>query len=69
MGGNGSDLGNVGNASTFVTAMVSNNGTTDYTIADANAHPGGVPMPSACHRGRRRAWRTGGTRVRSINGF
>src|SRR5580693_1745291 len=42
MGGNGSDTGNVGNASKFVTAMVNNNGTTDYTIADANAQSGGL---------------------------
>jgi len=31
MGGNGSDLDNVGNASKFVTAIMNNNGTTDYT--------------------------------------
>ena len=42
MGGNGSDTGNVGNASKFVTAIMNNNGTTDYTIADANAQSGGV---------------------------
>jgi hypothetical protein len=42
MGGNGSDLGNVGNASTFVTAIMNNNGSADYTIADANAQSGGV---------------------------
>jgi hypothetical protein len=42
MGGNGSDTGNVGNASKFVTAIMNNNGRTDYTIADANAQSGGV---------------------------
>jgi hypothetical protein len=42
MGGNGSDTGNVGNASQFVTAIMNNNGTTAYTIADANAQSGGV---------------------------
>jgi hypothetical protein len=42
MGANGADPGNVGNASQFVTAIVNNNGSTDYTIADANAQSGGV---------------------------
>jgi hypothetical protein len=44
MGGNGSDTGNVGNASKFVTAMMNNNGTTDYTIADGNAQSGGLKV-------------------------
>jgi hypothetical protein len=41
-GGNGSDPGNKGNSSTFVTAIVNNNGTTSYAIKDANAQSGGV---------------------------
>jgi Alpha-L-arabinofuranosidase B, catalytic/Ricin-type beta-trefoil lectin domain-like len=41
-GGNGSDTGNKGNSSTFVTAIVNNNGTTRYAIKDANAQSGGV---------------------------
>jgi hypothetical protein len=41
-GGNGSDPGNKGNASTFVTAMMNNNGTTTYEILDANAQSGGL---------------------------
>ena len=39
-GGNGSDPGNQGNSSTFVTAMLKNNGTTTYAIKDANAQSG-----------------------------
>jgi hypothetical protein len=42
MGGNGSDLGNKGNSSTFVTAMLKNNGTTTYAIKDGNAQSGGL---------------------------
>ena len=41
-GGNGSDPANKGNSSTFVTAIVDNNGTTTYAIKDANAQSGGV---------------------------
>jgi hypothetical protein len=41
-GGNGSDPGNHGNSSTFVTAMLKNNGTTTYAIKDANAQSGGL---------------------------
>jgi Alpha-L-arabinofuranosidase B, catalytic/Ricin-type beta-trefoil lectin domain-like len=41
-GGNGSDPANKGNSSTFVTAIVNNNGTTSYAIKDANAQSGGV---------------------------
>src|ERR1700691_6209864 len=41
-GGNGSDPGNQGNASTFVTAMLNNNGTTTYAIKDANAQSGSL---------------------------
>jgi hypothetical protein len=41
-GGNGSDTANKGNSSTFVTAIVNNNGTTRYAIKDANAQSGGV---------------------------
>jgi hypothetical protein len=41
-GGNGSDLSNQGNSSTFVTAMLKNNGTTTYAIKDANAQSGGL---------------------------
>jgi hypothetical protein len=39
-GGNGSYPGNTGNSSTFVTAMLKNNGTTTYAIKDANAQSG-----------------------------
>jgi hypothetical protein len=42
MGGNGSDTGNVGNASKFVTAMMNNNGQTDYRVADGNAQSGAL---------------------------
>jgi len=42
MGGNGVNAANTGNASKFVTAMMNNNGQTDYTIADANAQSGGL---------------------------
>jgi hypothetical protein len=41
-GGNGSDTGNAGNSSTFVTAMLKNNGTTTYAIKDGNAQSGGL---------------------------
>src|ERR1700683_519985 len=41
-GGNGSDPSNKGNSSTFVTAMLKNNGTTTYAIKDANAQSGGL---------------------------
>ena len=41
-GGNGSDLSNQGNSSTFVTAMLKNNGTTTYALKDANAQSGGL---------------------------
>jgi hypothetical protein len=41
-GGNGSDTGNVGNSSTFVTAVLNNNGTTTYQIEDGNAQSGGL---------------------------
>ena len=41
-GGNGSDTGNKGNSSPFVTAIVNNNGTTTYAIKDANAQSGGL---------------------------
>ena len=41
-GGNGSDTGNVGNSSTFVTALLKNNGTTTYAIKDGNAQSGGL---------------------------
>jgi hypothetical protein len=41
-GGNGSDPANKGNSSTFVTAILDNNGTTTYAIKDANAQSGGV---------------------------
>ena len=41
-GGNGSDTGNKGNSSPFVTAIVNNNGTNSYAIKDANAQSGGV---------------------------
>ncbi|MDI5961400.1 arabinofuranosidase catalytic domain-containing protein [Streptantibioticus silvisoli] len=41
-GGNGSDPGNKGNASTFVTALLKNNGTTAYAIKDGNAQSGGL---------------------------
>jgi hypothetical protein len=41
-GGNGSDPGNRGNSSTFVTAMLKNNGTTTYAIKDANAQSGSL---------------------------
>ncbi len=41
-GGNGSDPANNGNSSTFVTAIVDNNGTSTYAIKDANAQSGGM---------------------------
>jgi len=41
-GGNGSDPGNKGNSSQFVTAIVDNNGTTTYAIKDGNAQSGGL---------------------------
>src|ERR1700689_4809978 len=41
-GGNGSDPSNKGNSSTFVTAMLKNNGTPTYAIKDANAQSGGL---------------------------
>ena len=42
MGGNGSDTGNVGNASTFVTAIMNNNGST------ATRSPTPTPSRAAC---------------------
>ncbi len=51
-GGNGNDPANRGNASTFVTAMVENNGTTTYAIRGGNADSGGLttwysgPLPT-----------------------
>jgi non-reducing end alpha-L-arabinofuranosidase len=41
-GGNGSDTGNRGNDSPFVTAMLKNNGTTTYALKDGNADSGGL---------------------------
>ncbi|HEY1670196.1 MAG TPA: arabinofuranosidase catalytic domain-containing protein [Trebonia sp.] len=41
-GGNGSDTGNQGNDSPFVTAMLKNNGTTTYALKDGNADSGGL---------------------------
>lgn len=41
-GANGSDTGNKGNSSTFVTALLENNGTTTYAIKDGNAQSGGL---------------------------
>ena len=41
-GGNGSNTANDGNASTFVTALVKNNGTTSYAIKGGNAQSGGL---------------------------
>jgi hypothetical protein len=41
-GGNGSDTGNKGNDSPFVTAMLKNNGTTTYALKDGNADSGGL---------------------------
>ena len=41
-GGNGSDTGNKGNSSSFVTAMMQNNGTSTYAIKDGNAQSGGL---------------------------
>src|ERR1700722_18920819 len=41
-GGNGSDPGNKGNGSPFVTAMLKNNGTTTYALEDGNADAGGL---------------------------
>src|ERR1700733_4104797 len=41
-GGNGSDPGNKGNSSPFVTAMLKNNGTTTYALKDGNADAGGL---------------------------
>jgi hypothetical protein len=51
-GGNGSDPGNKGNSSPFVTAILNNNGTTTYAIKDGNAQSGGLtteysgPLPN-----------------------
>ena len=51
-GGNGSNPNNLGNNSTFVTAMVKNNGTTTYAIKGGNAQSGGLttwyngPLPN-----------------------
>ncbi|WP_370150898.1 arabinofuranosidase catalytic domain-containing protein [Streptacidiphilus sp. EB129] len=41
-GGNGSDTGNKGNSSAFVTALLKNNGTTTYAIKGGNAQSGGL---------------------------
>jgi non-reducing end alpha-L-arabinofuranosidase len=41
-GANGSDPGNTGNSSPFVTAMLKNNGTTTYALKDGNAAAGGL---------------------------
>ncbi|MGH3280442.1 MAG: arabinofuranosidase catalytic domain-containing protein, partial [Trebonia sp.] len=41
-GGNGSDAGNKGNGSPFVTAMLKNNGTTTYALKDGNAASGAL---------------------------
>jgi len=41
-GANGSDPANVGRASSFVTAIMNNNGKTDYRIADGNAQSGAL---------------------------
>jgi Alpha-L-arabinofuranosidase B, catalytic/Ricin-type beta-trefoil lectin domain-like len=41
-GGNGSDPGNTGNGSPFVTAMLKNNGTTTYALEDGNAAAGAL---------------------------
>jgi hypothetical protein len=51
-GANGSDTGNRGNSSTFVTALVKNNGTTTYAIKGGNAQSGSLttwysgPLPN-----------------------
>src|SRR6202050_4402005 len=41
-GGNGNNPDNLGNSSTFVTALVKNNGTTTYAIKGGNAESGGL---------------------------
>ena len=41
-GGNGSDTGNKGNSSAFVTALLKNNGTTTYAIKGGNAQSGSL---------------------------
>jgi hypothetical protein len=41
-GGNGNNPNNAGNKSTFVTALVKNNGTTTYAIKGGNADSGGL---------------------------
>jgi len=41
-GANGPDPSNKGNGSTFVTAMLKNNGTTTYALKDGNADSGGL---------------------------
>ena len=41
-GGNGNNPNNLGNKSTFVTALVKNNGTTTYAIKGGNANSGGL---------------------------
>ena len=51
-GGNGNNPSNAGNKSTFVTALVKNNGTTTYAIKGGNADSGGLttwyngPLPT-----------------------
>jgi hypothetical protein len=51
-GGNGNNQNNQGNKSTFVTALVKNNGTTTYAIKGGNADSGGLttwnngPLPN-----------------------
>src|SRR5207253_10718154 len=41
-GGNGNNPNNAGNKSTFVTALVKNNGTSTYAIKGGNADSGGL---------------------------
>src|SRR6185437_4592394 len=41
-GGNGSDTGNKGNSSAFVTALVKNNGTNTYAIKGGNSQSGSL---------------------------
>ncbi len=41
-GGNGNNPNNLGNSSTFVTALVKNNGTTTYAIKGGNSDSGGL---------------------------
>jgi len=48
-GGNGNNPNNAGNKTTFVTALVKNNGTSTYAIKGGNADSGGLTTGTADH--------------------